>query len=100
MSLASIPPLDLQTEHLDRSQYPTGRLLLLVAAVAGCGLLASWAAHRPAYIAGNTTTMQQGGERIAQASSIDREVASRLIPAEVMADRMPSTGSPDAVSAR
>lgn len=46
MPLTSIPPLDVQAEHLEKDQYPSARLALLVAAIAVAGFLFSWAAHQ------------------------------------------------------
>jgi hypothetical protein len=68
-----LPPLDLQTEHLDRSQYPSGRLLLLIAAIMGSVLLMTWATEVRRPVPGQPIA-------VVEKHSIDRELAARMIP--------------------
>jgi len=72
MSHFGLPPLDLQTEHLDRSQYPSGRLLLLIAAIMASVLMTAWAADKPPVPPGDVVAAAE--------HPIDRELAARVIP--------------------
>lgn len=58
MTLDSLPPLDIQTESLGRDQYPSGRMLWMVAVVSVGGLLLSWASHRDGLGAGSALAQQ------------------------------------------
>ncbi|MCS6912771.1 MAG: hypothetical protein RMK29_17375 [Myxococcales bacterium] len=79
MALQGIPPLDLQTEHLDRSQYPSLRLLLVVAAIISSLLIVTWVAHRDTFaVSGQMAAGQQASP--APPAAVDRELISRAIP--------------------
>lgn len=77
MSYPGIPPLDLQTEHLDRSQHPSLRLLLVVAAIISSLLVATWASHRDTFaVSGQAAAGPQAGP----APPVSRELISRAVP--------------------
>jgi hypothetical protein len=76
MAFAGIPPLDLQTEHLDRDQYPSVRMLLVVALIACSGLTLSWAMGRDA--SPSSVAVQQ--KEAQQPAAVDRTLIARAFP--------------------
>ena len=86
MSIHGIQPLDLQTEPIDRNQYPRLRFLLVVAAIISSLLIVSWAAHRndlSAAAAGLAATDRLGDPQLQAQEEhprIPRDVIARAIP--------------------
>lgn len=92
MTKSGIQPLDLQTEQLDRSQYPSPRFLLVIAAAISSLLMLSWAAHRndaapqdeeiAAIAAPGDLTAGRPTHQATQRTTqrIDRQLVARAIP--------------------
>lgn len=78
MAFAGIPPLDLQTEHLDRDQYPSVRMLLVVALIACSGLTLSWAMATGRDASPSQVALQQ--QEAQQPAAVDRTLIARAFP--------------------
>lgn len=83
MQYKTLLPLDAQTVRLAPDQYPSVRMLLVIAVIATSGLVLSWAAHRDAMqVARNTPAEVTKGAPTAPATvpAIDRQLMARVIP--------------------